>query len=84
MAALEAFCRGAGIPATKLDDKQLAETMQRLGQVMPSQPLAPNALLNSGEKVFQLAKRSSDLILGSVSLRKARTSPRSCSASGGK
>jgi type VI secretion system protein ImpI len=34
MAALEAFCRGAGLPVTKLDDKQLAETMQRLGQVM--------------------------------------------------
>ncbi len=51
---------------------------------MPSQPLAPSILLNSGEKVFQLAKRSSDLSLGSASLRKARTSTRSASASGGR
>jgi len=51
---------------------------------MPSQPLAPSALLNSGDGVFQLAKRSSDWILGSVSLRNARTSPRKASASAGR
>lgn len=33
-AALDAFFRGAGLPAPKLDDKQVAETMHRLGQVM--------------------------------------------------
>jgi type VI secretion system protein len=32
--ALEAFFRGAGLPAPKLDDKQIADTMHRLGQVM--------------------------------------------------
>jgi type VI secretion system FHA domain protein len=33
-AALDAFFRGAGLPAPKLDDKQVADTMHRLGQVM--------------------------------------------------
>src|SRR6187402_2516701 len=51
---------------------------------MPIQPFLPRALLNSGEKVFQLAKRSSDVTFGSTSLRKLRTSPRSASASGGR
>ena len=51
---------------------------------MPIQPFLPSALLNSGEKVFQLAKRSSVFTLGSASLRKLRTSPRSASASAGR
>lgn len=32
--ALEAFFRGAGLPAPKLDEKQTADMMHRLGQVM--------------------------------------------------
>src|SRR5262249_57508659 len=51
---------------------------------MPIQPFLPIAWLNSGERVFQLAKRSSVLKLGNVSLRKARTSTRRASASGGR
>src|SRR5260370_31175979 len=51
---------------------------------MPIQPFLPIALLNSDERVFQLAKRSSVFTLGRVFLRKARTSPRSASASGGR
>jgi type VI secretion system FHA domain protein len=34
MGALDAFFRGAGLPIAKLDDKQITDTMQRLGQVM--------------------------------------------------
>jgi type VI secretion system protein len=33
-AALDAFFRGAGLPAQPLDDKQVEQTLQRLGQVM--------------------------------------------------
>ena len=51
---------------------------------MPIQPFLPSSRENVGEKVFQLAKRSSDFTLGSVSFRNARTSWRSASASGGR
>jgi type VI secretion system FHA domain protein len=33
-AALDAFFRGAGLPAQRLDDKQSGEVLQRLGQIM--------------------------------------------------
>ena len=33
-AALDAFFRGAGLPAQPLDDKQVEQTLQRLGQIM--------------------------------------------------
>jgi type VI secretion system FHA domain protein len=33
-ASLEAFFRGAGLPAQKLDDKQVEQTLHRLGQLM--------------------------------------------------
>lgn len=33
-AALDAFFRGAGLPAQPLDDRQVEQTLQRLGQVM--------------------------------------------------
>jgi type VI secretion system FHA domain protein len=32
--SLDAFFRGAGLPAQKLDDKQIEQTLQRLGQLM--------------------------------------------------
>jgi len=32
--ALDAFFRGAGLPAQKLDDKQIEQTLHRLGQLM--------------------------------------------------
>jgi hypothetical protein len=51
---------------------------------MPIQPRAPSARLNSALGVVHEAKRSSLCIVGSVSFRKARTSPRSASASGGR
>src|SRR6185295_3903679 len=33
-AGLDAFLRGAGLPALKLDDKQTEQTLHRLGQIM--------------------------------------------------
>lgn len=45
-AALDAFFRGAGLPAQPLDDKQVEQTLQRLGQVMRELVLGLNENLH--------------------------------------
>lgn len=45
-AALEAFFRGAGLPAQPLDDKQVEQTLHRLGQVMRELVLGLNENLH--------------------------------------
>jgi type VI secretion system FHA domain protein len=45
-AALDAFFRGAGLPAQPLDDKQVEQTLHRLGQVMRELVLGLNENLH--------------------------------------
>jgi type VI secretion system FHA domain protein len=74
-AALDAFFRGAGLPAQKLDDRLAEHTLQRLGQVMRE------VILGMTENLHLRAEQKSELRIPTTTIQPQRNNPLKFSAS---
>jgi len=72
---LEAFFRGAGLPALKLDDKQIDQTLHRLGQVMRE------VILGMSENLHLRADQKNALRVPTTTIQPQRNNPLKFSAS---
>jgi type VI secretion system FHA domain protein len=72
---LDAFFRGAGLPAQKLDDKQTEQTLHRLGQVMRE------VILGMSENLHLRADQKNALRVPTTTIQAQRNNPLKFSAS---
>ncbi|MEO8466025.1 MAG: type VI secretion system-associated FHA domain protein TagH [Gammaproteobacteria bacterium] len=73
--ALDAFFRGAGLPALKLDDKQTEQTLHRLGQIMRE------VILGVSENLHLRADQKNALRVPTTTIQPQRNNPLKFSAS---
>jgi type VI secretion system FHA domain protein len=73
-AALDAFFRGAGLPAQKLDDRLAEHTLQRLGQIMRE------VILGMTENLHLRADQKSALRIPTTTIQPQRNNPLKFSA----
>ncbi|HVY64716.1 MAG TPA: type VI secretion system-associated FHA domain protein TagH [Gammaproteobacteria bacterium] len=74
-AALDAFFRGAGLPAHKLDEKQVERTLHRLGQIMREM------ILGVSDNLHLRADQKSALRVPTTTIQPQRNNPLKFSAS---
>ena len=74
-AGLDAFFRGAGLPAQKLDDKQIEQTLHRLGQIMRE------VILGVSENLHLRADQKNALRVPTTTIQPQRNNPLKFSAS---
>lgn len=74
-AGLDAFFRGAGLPALKLDDKQTEQTLHRLGQIMRE------VILGVSENLHLRADQKNTLRVPTTTIQPQRNNPLKFSAS---
>ena len=74
-AGLDAFFRGAGLPAQKLDDKQTEQTLHRLGQIMRE------VILGVSENLHLRADQKNTLRVPTTTIQAQRNNPLKFSAS---
>jgi len=74
-ASLDAFFRGAGLPAMKLDDKQTEQTLHRLGQIMRE------VILGVSENLHLRADQKNALRVPTTTIQPQRNNPLKFSAS---
>lgn len=74
-AGLDAFFRGAGLPAQKLDDKQTEQTLHRLGQIMRE------VILGMSENLHLRADQKNTLRVPTTTIQAQRNNPLKFSAS---
>ena len=72
---LDAFFRGAGLPALKLDDKQTEQTLHRLGQIMRE------VILGVSENLHLRADQKNALRVPTTTIQPQRNNPLKFSAS---
>ena len=72
---LDAFFRGAGLPALKLDDKQTEQTLHRLGQIMRE------VILGVSENLHLRADQKNTLRVPTTTIQPQRNNPLKFSAS---
>ena len=73
--ALDAFFRGAGLPALKLDDKQIDQTLHRLGQIMRE------VILGMSDNLHVRADQKNTLRVPTTTIQPQRNNPLKFSAS---
>jgi type VI secretion system FHA domain protein len=73
--SLDAFFRGAGLPAQKLDDKQTEQTLHRLGQIMRE------VILGVSENLHLRADQKNTLRVPTTTIQAQRNNPLKFSAS---
>jgi len=74
-ASLDAFFRGAGLPALKLDEKQTEQTLHRLGQIMRE------VILGVSENLHLRADQKNALRVPTTTIQPQRNNPLKFSAS---